>query len=288
MRLRCGHMHSIFRANRRPFFLVCAVTLATTLWASCTIPASTTLHATGLLLLTDAQYGALPEGKAKSLSTNLPSSWDLTADFPSPGDQGAQVSCVGWATGYELSSYQEHMANGSSLSDNSHLMSPSFIFNQIKIGDGSTGGYLEDALNLVLAKGDCSLATMPYDPSECSTVPTQAAFTEAKQHAISSWGRIDQSSISTIKNFIATSAQPVIIGVKVFPDLDNLTPSNPIYDDASGTSRAYHTVVLIGYDDSKNAFKFENCWGTGWGVGGYGWISYDIFPSVVMRAYVAE
>ena len=32
--------------------------------------------------------------------------------------------------------------------------------------------------------------------------------------------------------------------------------------------------MLIGWDDSKQAWLVKNSWGTGWGEGGYAWIHY--------------
>jgi hypothetical protein len=86
----------------------------------------------------------------------------------------------------------------------------------------------------------------------------------------------------------------VVIGVEIYPDFDNLSLSNPIYDVVSGTSRGGHAVTLIGYCDDKKAFKFINSWGTAWGLGGYGWISYDLMNDTrvnfhgVMVGFVME
>jgi C1A family cysteine protease len=50
----------------------------------------------------------------------------------------------------------------------------------------------------------------------------------------------------------------------------------------SPKSRCYggHAIVAAGYDDDltvggdKGALLIRNSWGTGWGDGGYGWMSY--------------
>jgi len=49
------------------------------------------------------------------------------------------------------------------------------------------------------------------------------------------------------------------------------------FDDSCGGVLGGHAVAIVGYDDSKQAFKIANSWGTGWGVNGYGWISYQLF-----------
>ncbi len=48
--------------------------------------------------------------------------------------------------------------------------------------------------------------------------------------------------------------------------------NNPL--DQYGRPAINHTVLLVGWDDSKGAWKIKNSWGTGWGYGGYGWIKY--------------
>jgi C1A family cysteine protease len=242
-------------------------------------------HSMGLLVTSEAAYAGLPLALPPAASF-LPASADLSADFPAPGDQGRQDSCVAWAAGYALKSYQERVDKAWSLADDSHLMSPSFIFNQIKAGDGSIGSYMEDALNLLLIKGVCSLATMPYDFTDDSRQPSPAAFAEAASYKISSWSRINQDSVADIKGFIL-DGKPVLVGIKVFHDFDTLSPSNPVYDSDAKSSRGSHAIVLLGYDDSMQAFKFINSWGKGWGLGGYGWLAYALVPSAVISGYVA-
>ncbi|MCX6581194.1 MAG: C1 family peptidase [Candidatus Aminicenantes bacterium] len=46
----------------------------------------------------------------------------------------------------------------------------------------------------------------------------------------------------------------------------NRCKKNPTYTN--------HAVLLIGWDDSKGAWRLKNSWGTGWGEDGYMWIQY--------------
>lgn len=39
-------------------------------------------------------------------------------------------------------------------------------------------------------------------------------------------------------------------------------------------SKVNHAIILIGWDDSKQAWLLRNSWGTGWGEDGYMWIKY--------------
>lgn len=72
----------------------------------------------------------------------------------------------------------------------------------------------------------------------------------------------------------------MVVSIKVYPDFDNLNATNNrVYDNLSGTSRGLHAITLVGFNDTERTFKFINSWGTSFGDGGYGWLSYDIFTS---------
>ena len=42
-----------------------------------------------------------------------------------------------------------------------------------------------------------------------------------------------------------------------------------------------HAMVIVGYDDRKQAFKLINSWSTDWGKKGFGWVSYDLLEATV-------
>jgi hypothetical protein len=77
------------------------------------------------------EYASYPRGfyygdvlGAPGSNPTLPSSVDLSRDFPLPGDQGNQNSCVGWALGYAIKTYQERVELGWSLETAEHQFSP--------------------------------------------------------------------------------------------------------------------------------------------------------------------
>jgi len=49
-----------------------------------------------------------------------------------------------------------------------------------------------------------------------------------------------------------------------------------------GTS---HSVLLMGYDDIKREFSFQNSWGAEWGDRGYGHIAYDVFRETCIESW---
>ncbi len=44
----------------------------------------------------------------------------------------------------------------------------------------------------------------------------------------------------------------------------------------ASSSYPNHAIMLVGWDDSRGAWKLKNSWGTGWGESGYMWMSYGV------------
>ena len=219
----------------------------------------------------------------------LPSSVDLSVDTPIPGNQGSQGSCVGWAVAYAVKTYQERIERGWPLTDDRHVMSPAYVYNQIKVPGG--GAYFVDAFTLLVEQGVSSWAQMPYDPLNDRTQPSSRARAEAANYKIADWGTVLRNThavfVQEIKRHLV-AGDPVLIGVPVYPDFEYLSETNPVYDDDAGASRGAHAIVIVGYDDRRSAFKIANSWGTEWGIGGYGWIDYDASESLIRSAYVTK
>gem|GEM_PF-1174108 len=210
----------------------------------------------------------------------LPASVDLTNSFPAPGNQGHQGSCAAWATAYALKSHMVYLERGEPLNDRGNQFSPAYVYNQLATSNGS-GLYIYDAMSLIKEQGVCSLESFPYNSSDWETKPTPEQRAEAANYKGRDWGSI--FGVDAIKTWLA-SGKGVVTGIQVYPDFDRLSWDNPIYDSISDRSRGGHAICLVGYDDNKRAFKLINSWGTGWGLDGYGWVSYDLMnnPDVII------
>lgn len=199
----------------------------------------------------------------------------MSDSFPSPGNQGSQNSCTAWAIGYAYKTFQERQDhNWDKIDSTSRQFSPSYIYNQICEGKDN-GSTFEDAFDILIDQGVCTLADMKYSQYDYKTQPTAAQKQKAAAHKASEYNYIDAGDFDSIKHAL-TNNDTVVIRVPIYPDLDKLKSSNPIYNSSSGKLRGYHALCLVGYDDTKQAFKFINSWGTSWGLKGYGYISYDL------------
>jgi len=215
-----------------------------------------------------------------------PPSVDLSLNFPEPGNQGNQSSCVGWATAYALKSYQEKVEIGWSLNTAEHLFSPAFLYNQIN-GGQDKGSYIHEALQLVVDKGLATLDKMPYSPTDYLTQPGQDAVQQALNYRARSWTKINDTS--QIKAALV-NRKPLVIGIPIYQNFYNLKGADAVYNTTSGNNDGGHAVTIVGYDDNRfgGAFKVINSWGINWGDGGYFWMPYNFAQQVISQAYVLE
>ena len=206
-------------------------------------------------------------------SSSLPQSVDLSGNFPVPGNQGTQNSCVGWAVSY-LKSYQERLEERWEFRTDTQF-SPAWIYNQINNGRDE-GSHPLHAMELVRSKGAATWATMPYDHADYLTQPSATAMDEAKNFLGG-----EAKAIVSVQQYKAALAHrvPFVLGIPVYRSMHSISGSNPVYNDLSGELQGGHAVVVVGYDDDRfgGAFKVLNSWGSGWGGGGFFWIPYDTF-----------
>src|SRR5690606_36055162 len=122
----------------------------------------------------------------------LPVSVDLSKYFPRPGNQGNQASCVGWALGYALKSYQEKREFRDQGLESSHVFSPSFIYNQLNTSWNCQGGInIAEALALLDMQGILPLFEFPYSEHNCPRRATSAELQRASEWRITNWRRVN-------------------------------------------------------------------------------------------------
>jgi len=215
-----------------------------------------------------------------------PPAIDLSEHFPLPGDQGSQPSSVGWAVAYAAKSYLEKLEIGWPFNRHAHLFSPAALFNQITSADCS-GAYIYDALDLLVEQGAVTWAEIPYRDTDCGALPdTEEDLAQAANFKGLRWARLQ--SVTAIKAALANH-DPVIIGLRAFDSMLDLSGPDSVYDEVSGNELGGLAVTLVGYDDDRygGAFKAINSWGTDWGDNGYFWIAYELTrKDIIQQAYV--
>ncbi|MCL2457160.1 MAG: InlB B-repeat-containing protein, partial [Defluviitaleaceae bacterium] len=160
------------------------------------------------------------------------------------------------------------------ISSHEKILSPAYIYNQIN-GGGDTGSSYSDALNLLIHQGVTTLASFPYNQFDFRAQPNVSQRGEAVDFRIGSWNTI--RGVDEMRRFLHEK-NGIVVGVNIFPGFDRISRENPVFDTIlfGERHRGGHAVVLVGYCDEKQAFKFLNSWGISWGVDGFGWISYEL------------
>jgi len=240
---------------------------------------------TGLILATQEELNKIPLATAPVGAVDLPTSVDLSTDLPPVGSQGPQNSCVGWASAYALKSFQEKVELKTTT-----LFSPAFIYNQRLDKTRDVGMSIIEALNIISAQGAAKLDDMPYNESDNLSQPSQTAKENAKPFRIEGWRKVNILDIKEVKAQI-NAYYPVIIAVELdegFKAARHDTGNEFIWKAPTGNFGGYHAMLVVGYDNSKNAFKVVNSWGANWGNNGYCWIDYSFFPKVVREGYIAK
>jgi cathepsin L len=94
------------------------------------------------------------------------------------------------------------------------------------------------------------------------------------QYKSAAWGYVDPNteipSIDALKKALCTYG-PIAVGVAVTSAFQAY--KSGVFNENS-SANVNHAIVLIGWDDTKKAWRIKNSWGTAWGESGYMWIAY--------------
>lgn len=251
-------------------------------------------HAMGAVL-DDAAYEEEPLAAPLTRGSyrGMPASVSLRRFTPTPGDQGQQGSCVGWATAYAARTMSEALMEeiDSRYRIDDTRFSPAYVYNQIKDGSCMAGSLIRDAMQVIERQGVARLDDYPYDDGTCSRPITASDRQNAAPFKIDDYKRLygydAQSKHVAVKRSLA-EGHPVVFGMmtpRSFSDAGVRWRPEP--GDYSAGNLGGHAMTVIGYDDSRygGAFEVINSWGTDWGDGGYTWITYDDFDHFVKLGY---
>lgn len=247
------------------------------------------------LILEDEVYDQLPrQSEADGAKANLPSKVDLTPYCPEVRHQGYIYSCVGWATGYGAMTIQRAILNRCTdrrvITNNAY--SALFLYNQIKVGDCQRGSRISDALSFLNERGDCLAKHFDFDVNNCQQQPTPDLQQHARRYAIEDFvtlfGSKDDPALKVLQvRKMLAQKRPVVIGMKVLRNFYELKQAKVWWPQIGNTTPAGgHAMVVVGYDDRKEAFRLFNSWGKAWGDNGYIWIKYKDFGQFCKYGFV--
>jgi hypothetical protein len=145
-------------------------------------------------------------------------------------------------------------------------------------GFGCNGGYF--AFDMLMPskagpkgyyKGAVPDASFPYvgDQVACR-IARNATYTP-----VITWGYVGGSgtvpATSAIKRAILKNGG---VSACVYADDDFAAYSGGVFSSKQYYNSINHAIILVGWDDTKEAWLLKNSWGPSWGVDGFMWIKY--------------
>ena len=218
---------------------------------------------------------------------------DLSRYFPPIGDQGQYGTCVAWATGYAMKTSLNAKQNNwssSQLSSASNQTSPIDLWHLIdknSKNSGCNGSNFEPAMDAIKKNGVASMSSVPFTGKtmKCDNVTgTGNSSNKLGEYKVIAYnsemggGKAYGMTVSNFKYWL-NQGYPVLIGAELGENFMKWNSSSVITSDTKGYQgqHAYHALVVVGYSDSKQAFRIRNSWDTSWGDDGSIWVGYSHF-----------
>jgi hypothetical protein len=144
---------------------------------------------------------------------------------------------------------------------------------------------LEQGLQFLVQNGTVSAAIVPYDADQVSS--TVYATTKFK---INNYLHLFQAFASPREKIFEIRkalmrGNPVLIEFQADQGFSTLTQTYEWEARKTNSPQSY-TLLIIGFDESKQAFEVMSCWGNEWGNNGYLWITYNDLANAATNGYV--
>jgi hypothetical protein len=142
-----------------------------------------------------------------------------------------------------------------------------------------TGAYLRNAMASIVNAGAAPEASMPYNNSY-TDIPAQSVFDSAQKNQVVSYANVPdgtddlsrQQCLDACKQLLQ-EGYPLVGGFVCYDSLWSAV--NGVLAPPGGTVIGGHAILIVGYDDVNNLFKFKNSWSEQWGDKGYGYLPYE-------------
>ncbi|MBQ6421039.1 MAG: hypothetical protein IJK02_08215 [Clostridia bacterium] len=233
----------------------------------------------GLIATQEISIFAFAEGADPAAITSLPSSVDLSSQFPTPSMQ-IGGSCSAWATCYALMSQAEYREYHWTVNNTTHAFSPQYLYYQIGNGSGFTSNIYNYASKLK-SQGCCTLPYYPIISQESSlTSPSNLQKENAKLYKVASYQTV--IGLNNMKKKLANGCG-IAVEILAYDSFEQMTPANNVYSSINTSENSKgHSLCVVGYDDNLygGVVKVLNSWGTDWGLNGYAYITYNVFGQI--------
>ena len=197
--------------------------------------------------------------------------WRDTGNVMPAKNQGECGSCWAFAAvGVFESTWSIRNGQNLSFSDQSVL---NCAVDKGKEVGSCNGGWYSGVFNYYKTKSFQLEKDAPYKfKKEICKQGTQTKY------KVAAWGYVVPNmgipKVEDMKKALSTYG-PIAATVKVTPAFQAY--SSGIFNEmakVSGPKDINHAIIIVGWDDSKNAYLVKNSWGRVWGEDGYIWIDY--------------
>jgi len=209
------------------------------------------------------------------VSGPLPQRVDLRPFCSPVEDQGRLNSCAGNAVVGALEYHQRKSSHPDK--DLSRLF---VYYNARKIGDTQnedSGTYIHHVMASVLAFGVCPEHMWPYMEDRCLTRPEEVCYSNALEFAAVSYARTGNAQNARAA---VAAGLPIVFGICLPSEMLQVEAamSGEIKRPSTWPERPNfgHAMLIVGYDEAKQAWLVRNSWGPGFGRAGHCWIDYEV------------
>jgi hypothetical protein len=157
-----------------------------------------------------------------------------------------------------------------------------------EVSNKGGGSSFDPAFKVMQSKGVATLAEVPFTSQKmaCDGVSGKGKSsnkitsyrTIAYSADMSSTGEAYGMTVNNIKAHLEKG--PLVIGARLGEKFMSWNSSAVIKSDTKDYQgqHAYHAMMLVGFDDNKQAFRIQNSWGkSDWGDNGMIWVDYNFF-----------
>lgn len=257
------------------------------------------IRAQGALPADAATIAGLPKALDPSLIATGVTPKVTSADLSPVLDQGYLESCGAFGIAYETCGYEIRKAGGLSTSP-ADSISPAFMYRKVCDIEKTTaaadanGTYAKDYFNFLVHHSPVNFATLGY-PAPTSSAQQAAVidglslsgYTTDNRLRIGSWSTLPQSSDPSGIKAQIDAGHVVGVLVQLRKNFNSFYHNTGVFK-AKGDNTGGHFMCVVGYDDSRQAFRVQNSWGTDFGDQGFMWWDYTNFMSNLSEAYIAE
>jgi C1A family cysteine protease len=191
-------------------------------------------------------------------------------------NQGACGSC--WA--FSVTAALESKALISLNTPDSDLNLSEQIVLSCSQAGSCAGGWPDQATNFLVGSGSAAQSYYPYTGANGSCASAATGW-QNQSYKIKNWQYVvenAQPSVNAIKNALYNNG-PLVATMMVYNDFYYY--SSGVYSYTNGPYLGAHAILIVGWDDSAQAFIIKNSWGSAWGESGFVEIAYSQLSSVI-------